>query len=186
MSPESALHLNPDRPLRLRQSARPPAPVPRGLACLFGAALALSLSSGCGALPLEELEDEDDIAVRLDANARAHTPGRQIKFYVDLFNRTESDVDVRGIRIELKASPRASSGTVSLRQTWRYRWSVETPPPPIAPGKRMTIPVVPERGVEFPLEILRAGSYHIVAVVNDRFSSPPYPLEILRPDVVSG
>ncbi len=47
----------------------------------------------------------------------------------------------------------------------------------------MTIPVVPEKGVEFPLEILRAGDYDIVAVVNERFTSRPYPLRIVRPDL---
>ncbi len=47
----------------------------------------------------------------------------------------------------------------------------------------MTIPVVPERGVEFPLEILSAGDYDIVAVVNERFTSDPYPLSIVRPDL---
>ncbi len=33
------------------------------------------------------------------------------------------------------------------------------------------------------LEILSAGDYDIVAVVNERFTSGPYPLTIVRPDL---
>lgn len=146
---------------------------------LLLAALSVGLG-GCRTPGLHELTG-GDIEVRLDSNSKAHIPGRQIKFFVDLVNQTGGDVDVSGVKIELRASPRGSPETISLRHSWRYRWKIGSPP--LHPGKRLTIPVVPEQGVEFPLEILTAGDYDIVAVVNERFSSGPYPLAIVRPDL---
>ena len=171
-----AAHLNRKTVCRFRQSL----PLTH---CLL-ATLTVGLASGCRAPHLQELTRGDEIEVRLDANARVHVPGRKIKFFVDLVNQTHTKVDVRGVRIELRASPRGRPETISLTHTWRYLWENASPPlPPLRPGKRMTIPVVPERGVEFPLEILRAGDYDIVAVVNGRFISGPYPLALVRPDL---
>ena len=99
------------------------------LAAVLGVALPLGSSSGCGTVQLRHVTDQDAITVRLDANARAHVPGRQIKFYVDLVNETTKTIDIRRIGIELTASPQARPDTVSLRQSWRYRWDKERLPP---------------------------------------------------------
>ena len=150
--------------------------------CVFLAAVLTSGLSSCGSVELRHLKGQDDIAVQLDANARAHLPGRQIKFFVDLINKTERAIDLRGVRIELKASPKSQPETVSLRQSWSYRWPAGMPP--LRPGKRLTVPVVPEKGVEFPLEMLAPGPYTIVAVLNDRYESGPYLVEVVRPDLL--
>ncbi len=171
-----AAHLNRKTVYRFRQSlSRAP------LTLVLLTTLTVGLASGCRMPHLHELTGGDDIEVRLDCNSKVHMPGRRIKFFVDLVNQTGTNVDVSGVEIELKASPRGELETISLRHHWRYRWSCDSPP--LRPGKRMTIPVVPEKGVEFPLEILRAGDYDIVAVVNERFTSRPYPLAIVRPDL---
>ncbi len=172
-----AAHLNRKTVCRFRQSVSPAL-----LTHVLLATLTVGLASGCRTPHLHELTG-GDIEVRLDCNSKAHMPGRRIKFFVDLINQTGTNVDVSGVEIELKASPRGELETISLRHSWRYRWRVDSPP--LRPGKRMTIPVVPEKGVEFPLEILRAGDYDIVAVVNERFTSRPYPLAIVRPDLGS-
>ena len=174
-----AAHLNPKTACRFRQFR---ATAPRFRVLLL--AVIVTLAAGCQTPHLDELRGGDEIKVRLDSNSRAHMPGRQIKFFVDLVNQSSIDVDVSDLDIELKASPRGEPDTVSLRHRWRYNWRNATPPlPPLRPEKRMTVPLVPEKGVEFPLEILRAGDYDIVAVVNGRFASPPYSLAVVRPDI---
>ncbi len=90
-------------------------------------------------------------------------------------------------------------GVVDHRNDWTYAWKVSLP---LLPGRRATIPIKPERsvttadaqswlrndkgvqgGTEFPLDLLRAGNYHVVAVVNGRFASPAYRVKVYRPDL---
>ena len=137
---------------------------------------------GCSApVPIDALEDSGALEVRVDANARTHQPGRKIKFVVDITNRSERSLDLAALKVELQARTDAQGGPVRLRQDWTYRWNQEMLLPP---GKRVTVPIVPEAGVEFRLEMLEAGKYAIVAVVNGRHESPPYSLVIARPDLV--
>lgn len=172
-----AAHLNPKTVCRFRQSWSP-----SHLARILFFTVSLHLAVGCQMPRLNDLQGGDEIQVRLDSNSRAHMPGRKIKFFVDLVNQTSSEVDVSVLDVELRASPHGDPDTISLRHRWRYDWKINNLPS-LRPKKRMTIPVVPEKGVEFPLEILHAGDYDIVAVVNGRFSSQPYPLAVVRPDI---
>jgi len=150
----------------------------------FTIPLVLLAACGCStAVPIDTLQDEGAIEVRLDANARMHQPGRKIKFFVDITNRSERSLDLAALNVELQARTDADarSGPVRLRQDWTYKWEQEMLLPP---GKRITVPIVPEAGVEFRLEMLEAGKYAIVAVVNGRHTSAPYALVIARPDLV--
>ena len=137
-------------------------------------------AASCGSVPLAELSDEARLEVKLDANIRVVTPRRRIKFYVDLQNQTSRSIDFAGLTIELRVSPRADTESVALRQTWRYGGLSL---PSLAPERRLTVPIVPERGVELPLEHLAPGDYQIVAVVDERFTSAPYDVHVHRPDL---
>jgi hypothetical protein len=142
----------------------------------------LSLSAGCfpHTVPIQDLEERAALEVHLDANARAFAPGREIKFFVDLMNRTSSRIDLKNLRVELLVSPEKAPETVSLRQPWSYRWGRDVY---LEGGKKITLPIVPEKGLELRLDLLSPGSYSIVALVNGRFTSGPYPLRIVRPDL---
>lgn len=135
---------------------------------------------GCGSVDLAEVQE--GLAITLDANAKTHLPHRQTKFYIDIGNETNYPVDVHNLKIELQVSPKGDRESVNLRQSWKYRWP--TKPPKIAPGRQLSISVVPEIGSgEFPLSQLREGEYEVVALVNDRHLSSPYPLRVYRPDL---
>jgi len=142
------------------------------------------LISGCSAtVPIQELEDQGSLEVRLDANARAHEPGRQIKFFVDVTNKTSSSLDLANLNVEIQVQE--GPGKVLLRQDWTYRWNQEMV---LLPGRRLTLPIVPEQvdgevRVELPLEQLPEGEYDLVAVINGRHASAPYKLKIFRPDL---
>jgi hypothetical protein len=138
---------------------------------------------GCssGPIPVDDLEEKGALDVRLDASSRAQLPGKQIKFWVEITNRSPHTLDLADLRVELQAVQVAEREKICLRQDWTYRWNQEIR---LLPGKRLTVPIVPEKGVEFPLEILREGKYEIVAVVNERHASRPWPLQISRPDLI--
>lgn len=137
------------------------------------------LISGCSAtVPIQDLEDQGSLEVRLDANARAHEPGRQIKFFVDVTNKTSGSVDLAGLNVEIQVQE--GPGKIQLRQDWTYRWNQEMI---LLPGRKLTLPIVPEKGVELPLEQLPEGEYNLVAVINGRHASAPYKLKIFRPDL---
>jgi hypothetical protein len=146
------------------------------------AVLALA-ASACSSrpVPVEDLEEDGLLDVRLDANAKAHLPGRQLKFWVEITNRSGHTLDLADLRVELQAVPSAQRERVCLRQDWTYRWNQEMR---LLPGKRLTVPIVPEKGVEFPLELLQEGKYEIVAVVNARYASRPWSIQIARPDLI--
>lgn len=130
------------------------------------------------------------VTVTLDANTRVASEARRLKFWVDVHNGTESDLDVTRLRVELTASPVGVPDTISLRKCWSYAWQS---PLEIAPGRRITLPIVPEtrrtpgpRGElltisEFPLAQLVEGDYEIRAVVDERFTSPPYRISVVHP-----
>jgi hypothetical protein len=147
----------------------------------LAAVLALA-TLGCSSrpVPVEDLEEQGLLDVRLDANARAHLPGRQLKFWVEITNRSAHTLDLAALRVELQAVPALEREKVCLRQDWTYRWNQEMR---LLPGRRLTVPIVPEKGVEFPLELLEEGSYEIVAVVNARYASGPWSIRIARPDL---
>ena len=146
------------------------------------AAAALLLGGGCSlsVVSIQDLSSKDALDVGLDANARAHLPGRQIKFFVDITNQSGRTLDLAKLKVELEAAPAKSPQAVTFREDWSFRWQTQVRLPP---GKKITVPVVPERGVEFPIELLPQGDYGIVAVVNDRYRSRPYPLRVVRPDL---
>lgn len=139
----------------------------------------LVLLAGCAStVPVSQLEGDGALEVHLDANARAHAPGRELKFFVDIVNKSGHVVDLADLEVELQVitPPRK----VQLRQDWRYRWGREMLLPP---EKKLSVPIKPEPGLELPIEHLAEGTYQIVAVVNGRFSSRPYSLRNLRPDL---
>lgn len=148
-------------------------------------ALACLLLAGCAfrTATLDTVAGDDAVEVRLDANARVHHSNRQLKFFVDLINRSDSQVQLNELRIELRAHPAADAQTISLRKQWTYGGMHWERGIFLRPGAKATVPIVPERNVEFPLEILDAGPYQIVAIVNDRFRTAPYQLTIVRPDL---
>jgi len=158
-----------------------------------------ALSAGCFAhtTSIRDLDERGSLEVRLDANARALAPGQGIKFLVDLLNQTSSRIDLEGLKVELRASPEKAPETVSLRHSWSFNWRQAVF---LEPGKKLTLPLLRERGldlplnktvrkdqwiVEFPLEDLSPGNYTIVALVNGRHASSPCPLRIVRPDLES-
>ncbi|MBI4606594.1 MAG: hypothetical protein HY721_31920 [Planctomycetes bacterium] len=161
---------------------------------LLAAAAALAAAGGCRAVTLSEIEERGAIDVRLDANARAFVPTtpQRVKFFVDITNKTSGTVSLARLKIELLAYGEGKPDQVQIRQSWTYRYPKEVF---LGAGKRFTIPIVPERGTaatpgapvgtasELPLEHLPEGSYEIVAVVNGRHASPPYKLQVARPDL---
>ena len=172
-------------------TAIPPAPT-RCLPALrllatLAAPLLAPLSAGCGALELAAVEDVSQVEIRVDANSRVAIPGRRMKFFVDIVNRSGKTLDVGDLKVELRVSPQTDPDTVSLRQTWTYRESRDPGGqfPLILDGKKLTIPLLPERdSSEFPLEILTPGDYTVTAAVNERsVSRRRYPLAIARPDL---
>ena len=144
------------------------------------AAVLVLVACGCASpVPISKLEKDAPIEVRLDANSRAHEPGRQIKFFVDVTNRSDHVLDLADLSVEIQVH--SPPGKIHLRQDWTSKWGGREML--LYPGKRITVPVVPEKGVELPIENLPEGNYDIVAVVNGRFPSRSYSLRVLRPDL---
>jgi hypothetical protein len=151
-------------------------------------------SAGCGSVTIDELEDASALQVTLDANARtlATNVPHKMKFFVDITNQASSPLSLARLKIELLACRASQPGEVQLRQAWTYRHPEEVQ---VKPSRKVTVPIVPEKGSgqipnapagtasEFPLELLAAGDYDIVALVNGRFRSAPYRLKVLRPDL---
>lgn len=146
-----------------------------------------ALPCGC-AVGIQNLEPGDALAVKLDSNARSYFPGAPLplKFFVDITNETGRRVDLTRLLVELRVFSPEAPGEVKLRQNWIYRWPQQVL---LEPGKRLTVPIVPERATEkggspeLPVELLPEGSYGVVAVVNDHFKSAPYEIRIVRPDL---
>jgi hypothetical protein len=165
-----------------------------GWRCVLALLPALVIGSSCSPLVRsDELSSASELDVVLDATARAVVPGKKIKFFVEITNRTGSHLDLGDVAIELTASPKGDPATVALRKTWTYRLNR---PLVLAPGKRATLPIVPETITgrsavlgqevsigEFPLAQLAEGDYEIRATVNGLRTSPPYPLRVSRPDL---
>lgn len=147
---------------------------------------------------VSELEEPGALDVRVSTANPVHAPGRKLKFLVDVTNRTSSTLDLADLSVELRvlgrlgpeghaldghelrASDPDRPARVLLRQDWVYRWGREML---LAPGKRLTVPVVPEAGLELPVGSLPEGAYEVVAVINDRHESAPCRLQVLRPDL---
>jgi len=144
------------------------------------ASIVLSTAGCASTVRLSDLPSDADVEVVLDANVRTYQPGRRLKFFVDVTNRTSRTLDLADFRVELQA--KGTQDKVQLRQDWTYRWDRTMV---LLPEKRITVPIVPEAGLEFPLEVLAQGSYDIVAVVNDRYTSKPYSMRVLRPELLS-
>lgn len=144
---------------------------------LFAAAL-----PGCaGAVPVSQVAEKSLLDVRLASTTRTHVPGRPLKFFVDITNQGEQAIDLSALRVELQALSPGPERAVRLRQDWSYNFGDRQIL--LGPGKKLSVPVVPEAGVEFRLDVLQEGTYEIVAVVNERFTSPPVPLFVSRPDL---
>ena len=141
-----------------------------------------SFSAGCLArsIGIQELKEPGSLQVSLDANQRAFEPSRRIKFFVEILNQTSDRLDLKNLKVELLVSPEEAPEKVSLRNPWSYRWGQEML---LEPGKKLTLPIVPEKGVELPLEHLPPGNYSIIAVLNGRYTSKAYSLRIVRPDL---
>jgi len=147
---------------------------------LFSIALLASSGLSC-ATKVSDLKGEDLLQVNLDSNARTYVPGFDIKFYVEITNKSGGTIDLEDLSVELQVH--SEPGKVALREDWTYRWK-ETMHLPA--DKKLTLPIVRGRGlggVELPLELLAEGTYGIVAVINGAYSSPPYTLKVLRPDL---
>jgi len=179
--------IRPDPASLNRQPPHPALELSRFLA--GGLLLSMSLVPiACGSVELAELEKDNDVEIVIDSTSRVVVPGRPIKFYVDIVNRSGRTLDVGDLKVELRVSPHAEPETVSLRQTWTYRerrGDARAQFPLIKDGKKLTIPVLPERdSSEFPLEILAPGDYLVSAAINGRHvSRRHYRLEVVRPDL---
>ena len=81
-------------------------------------------TGGCAlsGVPIDELESPSALEVRLDSNVKAHLPGRQIKFFVDITNRSGGGVDFGQLVVELQASQPAAPGKVLLQEDWTFDW----------------------------------------------------------------
>lgn len=183
-------------------------PAGRSLCLLL---LALSVT-GC-TVPIRSIEEPDAIEVKLDSNVRAYGPEVpvRLKFFVDIVNHAGRVVDATSLAVELRVRESGADSRVRLRQNWVYRWPERVY---LQPERRLTIPIVPERGdsnerleglspqemqaqvmaarggqqataPELPVEALPEGQYEVVAVVNERFQSQPYSIRIVRPDLSS-
>ncbi len=156
---------------------------------LKAAALLVAALAGVGCVTtIDKLDPNGSLDVAVECKMHAYGPHVPvpIKFWVDITNKSGKTVSLERLRIELQATPAKSPDWIALKQSWTYRNAPETY---LANGKRLTIPIVPERGdeknmtgSEFPLELLPAGDYSIVAVVNGKHISRPCPLRIERPD----
>lgn len=150
--------------------------------------LGASLSVGC-VTTLDKLEPGSSLEVGVECKMRSFGPQVPvpIKFWVDITNKSGRTVSLERLRIELQATPVKVPEWTVLKQSWTYRNAPETH---LADGKRLTVPIVPERaderaktGSEFPLELLPEGKYSIVAIVNGKHVSTPCQLQIERPDI---
>ena len=171
---------------------------------------ALCLGSCVSTKPsVEEPTSSGQLVVVLDANSHAVVPNRQIKFFVDITNNTSETLDLTDVSVELTASPLQDRSKIVLRKAWTYRlqnnavitgrkrgYTSHRPVGSItlAPGKRLTLPIVPESSrvkefgqvltiSEFPLQTLSPGEYEVRATVNEKFVSRRYRLEVYRPDL---
>jgi len=135
---------------------------------------------GCAHVSIRELSTSGALEVHLDANVRAYHIGTQAKFFVDIYNRSPQAVELGGLQIELQASPVTDPDSIQMREDWSYRWPTQML---LEPGRKITVPIVPEKRVEFTLEVLRPGPYRLAAVVNQRYRSEPYALNIVRPEL---
>ena len=157
------------------------------LSTLTPAAILACAIGGCQSVGVDQLDSERALEIHLDANSRscvANMP-RPLKFFVDITNHTRSTINLTQLTVELRAIRERAPETIVLREEWTYRWPQEVL---LEPTKKLSIPIVPERsspGVagEFPLAALARGEYGIIAVVNDRHTSAPYRLQVLRPDL---
>src|SRR5262245_22184295 len=104
--------------------------------------------AGCAsAVPVTQLEEKSVLDVRLASSTRTHVPGRPIKFFVDITNRSGRPIDLSALSVELQAHAVGQKGVVQLRQDWTYRFGDRQVV--LAPEKKLSVPVVPEAGVEF-------------------------------------
>lgn len=156
-------------------NGRSPIAVPLGA----GALLALAALAGCAsATRIGDLSHEGALDIHLDANARTYRPGQKLVFYVDVFNRTREVLDLSDLKVELRVLDEGRA--VLLRQDWKYRWEG---PMTLRPEKRITVPIVSRMGLELPIQYLPQAAYDVVAVVGGRYASPPYRLQVVRPDL---
>jgi hypothetical protein len=173
---------SPERPLPLAACIRSGSLVlaSRTLVLLAASSLACGfLASGCAStVPISELSSEQRLDIELRASVRVVTPGRQLKFTVDVTNLSDHVLDLADLKIEIQV--RGPAGAIQLRQDWKYAWGRDML---LRREKRITLPIVPERGLELPLDQLAEGTYNLVAVINGRFSSRPCPVQVLRPDL---
>lgn len=147
-------------------------------ACLPVLQIFLLALAGCAStVPIGRLESGDLLAIRLGVSTPVYQPGQTIKFTVEIENKTTHNLDLSDLHVELQAR---SGSKVALRQDWSYQWGE---PVYLAPEKKLSVPVVPREGVELPLDALGEGPYDMVAVVNERYESPPRRLSIRRPDL---
>lgn len=143
---------------------------------------ALGALAGCAsATRIGDLSREGALDIYLDANARTYRPGQKLVFYVDVFNRTPSVLDLSDLKVELRVLD--EGGTILLRQDWTYRWDG---PMTLRPEKRITVPIVSRMGLELPVQYLPQATYDVVAVVGGRYASPHYRLQVVRPDLERG
>jgi len=155
----------------------------------------LLLALGC-ATTLEDLPSEGALDIRLDANTKVYGPHvpLRIKFWVDITNQSGGPVSPEKLRVELRVHPAGDRETVALKQSWTYSTASDrgisgTGRVVIAPGKRLTLPIEPERrdpnatADDIPLKLLPQGEYDLVAVLNGRHTSKPCRIRIERPDL---
>ncbi len=136
---------------------------------------------------IDRLPDDRSLEVVLESNRTFTFPGCRIKFFVDIFNRTNARIDLGTLDVRINASPRDDSKKVALTKLWVFEWQK---PVTIAPGKKITLPIRPKVSSftsgqqhalgwqnskvfasDFPIEQLQPGNYYLSAVVNDRFVS---------------
>jgi hypothetical protein len=167
-------------------------------ACLaFSFALA---AAGCisPSVRIEELDEAQDLGITLECNSRVASPRLRLKFYVDIVNQSGSTVDLNDLSVELVASPRGEPSRVLLARTWEFQWPKDVV---LRPGKRATLPIVPEvethriatgavsEGVarhrvqasNFPVGELVPGEYEVRAAVNGRHVSASWVLRVEPP-----
>ncbi len=144
--------------------------------------VALVALCGCSAVPLAELGPEDMTVSILPTSTRIFQPGRASSFDLAITNQTSRAVSFDELRIELSASPAGALERRDLSQTWTYKLGE---PVVLSSGKTFRFPLRPEP-IEFRMEQLLPGNYVLRATAFGRYTSKPFEVRVLRPDLPGG
>jgi hypothetical protein len=154
-------------------------------------------TAGCfsPSVRLDSIDERGAIVIVFDCNARVTYPGRALKFFVDVVNKTEQRIELNEVEIDINIYPKREPTKIALTKRWTFRWEKMMSLPA---GKKLTLPINPEittfssgrqaagarrqgRPVyasDFPIAQMQKGEYLVRAIVNERHVSQAYELRV--------